>query len=130
VEENRVVEVARSWVGVPFQHCGRNRNGVDCVGLILVVARELGISQYETRPYSRQVNSNEMRRELERLCEPIPELEPGAILFLRIRKHPTHLAIYTGNTIIHAYEPPKSVVETTYSGYWEERLEGAYKWRR
>jgi len=37
------VEAARSYLGVPFRHLGRNRNGLDCVGLVLCAAHDVGL---------------------------------------------------------------------------------------
>jgi len=48
-----VVAAARSWIGVRWQHQGRTRHGIDCVGLVVVVCRELGISDYDSMAYGR-----------------------------------------------------------------------------
>ena len=34
------VAAARGYVGVPWRHLGRSRTGVDCIGLVLLAARE------------------------------------------------------------------------------------------
>ena len=48
-----IVETARSFCGVKYAHQGRNRKvGLDCGGLILVVARELGLTELEELGYS------------------------------------------------------------------------------
>lgn len=43
VTREQVIECARSWIGTPWRHQGRNRSGIDCGGLIIEVAKELGI---------------------------------------------------------------------------------------
>lgn len=44
VTRAQIVQEARSWVNVPFKHMGRSRQeGVDCVGLVVCVARALGV---------------------------------------------------------------------------------------
>jgi cell wall-associated NlpC family hydrolase len=48
-----IVAAARGWIGVPWRHQGRSRAGVDCVGLIVVVCRELGLSDYDSTVYGR-----------------------------------------------------------------------------
>lgn len=39
----QIVAVARSWLGVPYLYGGTTRAGVDCSGLVLNVARAVGI---------------------------------------------------------------------------------------
>jgi hypothetical protein len=40
----QVATQARAWIGTPFAHQHRARGvGVDCVGLVIGVARELGL---------------------------------------------------------------------------------------
>jgi len=42
--EEKALEMARTWVGVPFLHNGRTRSqGVDCLGLIVCLLRDCGI---------------------------------------------------------------------------------------
>ena len=35
IKRREIVDAARNWVGVPYRHQGRTRNGIDCVGLLL-----------------------------------------------------------------------------------------------
>jgi cell wall-associated NlpC family hydrolase len=37
---NVIVSAARSWLGVPWRHQGRTRQGVDCAGLVVLVGRK------------------------------------------------------------------------------------------
>ena len=39
----KLVEVTDSWIGVPYQHMGVSRGGVDCTKLIALVLVEMGI---------------------------------------------------------------------------------------
>ncbi len=43
-----VVRVARTWLGTPYHHQGRVKGaGVDCAGLSVGVAKELGLSDVD-----------------------------------------------------------------------------------
>jgi hypothetical protein len=43
-EANKVIAVARSWLGVPYRHQSASRErGVDCIQFVLAVGRELGV---------------------------------------------------------------------------------------
>ncbi len=126
-----IVSAARHYIGTPFRHAGRNEHGVDCVGLVLVVAYRLGISQYVPRPYARLVDPDELRAEVEEVCDLIPseEKRPGDILLLRVGGVPQHLGIYAGETLIHAFNTVGRVVEAPYSGQWEDRTADVYRWK-
>jgi cell wall-associated NlpC family hydrolase len=126
-----IVEKTREFIGVPFRHWGRNRNGVDCVGLVIAAAHELGITQYEPPPYSRLVDPERLRKQLEQACFEVSfqELEPGDVLLLKVLGLPVHLGIYTGETLIHAFETAGRVVEVNFSEYWHDRIEAAFRWK-
>jgi len=127
-----IVMAARSWAGTPFRHAERTKGlGVDCAGLVLGVARELGLTDWDFRNYSRQVNCEFMRRQIELFCDPVEgEPEPGDLLLLAIHGHPQHLALYAGDgMMIHAHESAGMVVEHRFDEFWQRRLRGIYRWR-
>jgi cell wall-associated NlpC family hydrolase len=39
----KIEEVARSLIGIPYQHNGRNEDGIDCWGLVYLFFKEVGI---------------------------------------------------------------------------------------
>lgn len=43
IVERRVREVTERLLGIPYQHNGRTRAGVDCLGLVYLFFKELGI---------------------------------------------------------------------------------------
>ncbi len=47
----QVVTVARQYVGAPFKLHGRDKNGIDCVGLVVCIAQEFGLA-LEFKDYS------------------------------------------------------------------------------
>lgn len=124
-----IVRVARSWVGVPYRHQGRSRAGVDCVGLLMVVARELGLSDYEFGTYRRlpdpRVLLGELAAQLERVA--VADARAGDVWLMAWHADPQHLAIVADRgRIIHAYSQPRAVVEHIADAQWRERVRGAY----
>lgn len=117
------IELARSWVGVPWHHQGRSRAGVDCAGLPECVLREAGLlpAEYRERAnYGRMPVHGELLAAFQRWCEPAPGPEAGTVLTIRWPRMPgpSHVAICTGPTIIHAYRENTGVVEHGYRGRW------------
>lgn len=135
-----IQRAARDWIGTPFQHQQSLKGaGVDCVGLILGVGRELGvldISPAAWAPfaaYSRSPNPGRMRRAMRRfLIEDKRELfdipSPGSIGWFGWRDGlPMHLAIvgrFEGRaTMIHAFAQLGKCVENSIDATWLNRVD-------
>lgn len=130
-----IVTCARTWLGTRFHHQGRVKGvGCDCAGLVVGVAREMGLSDFDVTGYARLPDGEYLRS----LCEKhmtrvrFADIKTGDVLLLRFADHPQHLAIvgdYThgGMSMIHAYAPSKKVVETRIDGAWWDRAVGVYR---
>lgn len=132
-----VVHVARQWLDVPFKHRGRDRRGLDCAGLIIVVAKELGLAERvgfkDELIYARQPTTGYMQDQARKYLQLVRTREPrvGDILHFAFSTLPQHMAIYTeSNTIIHAYDSGRRrVMEVTYTGKWPKALSSIYRFR-
>lgn len=122
-----VIEEARGWVGVPFRHQGRDGYGVDCVGLPIVIGRALGLlpPEFDTATYGRLPTGALIER-LSEHCAAIPRAVPGSIVVIAWTKVAAHVAICTGETLIHAYESVGQVVEHGYRGRWVRMTHSAW----
>ena len=105
------VEAALLWEGVPWREVGTRRDGVNCIGLFIGVARELGgldamverLAPYANfaRPPIRGDMLRGMREHLEAI--PVRDAAPGDLLVFRLSGEPQHAALLTGpNTILHS----------------------------
>ena len=133
--KEHIVQEARSWIGTPFHHQGRVKGaGVDCVGLVIGIAKHFELSEFDTTNYS-HIPDGEV---LQALCEEhmvrinLVDLEVGDVLLFRFNERPQHLAIvgdypYGGFSIIHAYSVAKKVVETRLDEYWNDLIVAAYR---
>ena len=127
-----VVRLARSWIGVPFRHQGRDRSGIDCWGVPVVILRDLRTlpDGFDERAYPRQPVSGQVDERITRFCTPLPEAVPGCLIALRLQRTITHVAIYTdADTLIHAMERGErgGVVEHGFRGLWRTRYaQGAW----
>ena len=79
IDNLQIIATARTWLGTNFHHQGRIKNvGVDCIGLIIGVAAELGVVLPDRQNYARQPDESELQTALEshfKKCE----LQLGAI---------------------------------------------------
>ena len=114
-----VIAEARQWVGVPFRHQGRSERGIDCVGLPIVVCQNIGLigPNFEITNYGR-LPSLDLVERLKSHCQPIPAPVAGSLIVIAWTKIAAHVAICTGETMIHAYESVGRVVEHGYRGRW------------
>jgi hypothetical protein len=129
---NDVVEIARSFMGTPFEHQGHLKGvGVDCAGFIAEVAKESGVltdTEFEQN-YRRQENGAEMLRLLRDYMEYVGgEPEIGDVLALcdeRLAKPdiPRHLMILTEK------EPYWKAIHASEHGVREHRLDLRFKQR-
>ena len=129
----RVVEVSRSYIGVRFRHKGRDRNGVDCVGLLIAVGREVGLPIADTdQDYQRTPGLSEaeiFRERIRSQSKPgsVNNIRPGSIALFKQALYPCHCGILVPQpgriTIIHSLLKKRGVVEETFSGSsWEADL--------
>ena len=119
VTPQQVIAEARGWLGVPFRHQGRARSGIDCVGLPIVVGQALGIfsRRLEVANYGR-LPSAELVERLMQHCVRLPSPVPGSLVAIAWTRTAAHVALCTGDTLVHAYESVGRVVEHGYRGRW------------
>lgn len=148
-----VVAEAVSWEGVPWEHQGRGRNGVDCVGYLVCVARALELEVPDDRTYGRSPSPRRLLLALDQACvrlsggtpldlAPDPQdkidevLAPGrVVVFAYAHGQPQHAAILTDEGFVHAQDRqslPKDVEARTWSPSWRRRMHSVwgYRWRR
>lgn len=104
-----IVREARSWVGVPYVHQHRSRQGVDCAGLVIVVAKKLGLvsKDFDVNGYDRVPDGFSLIQNCNQYLKKTTDPEPGDIVVIRWENDPQHLAIvgdylHGGLSIIHA----------------------------
>jgi NlpC/P60 family putative phage cell wall peptidase len=125
-----IVNEARTWIGTPFQHQGRVKGrAVDCVGLVVGVARAVGFEIMDEAGYSRQP----FGQLLQSICDAqgikVDKPQPGDVLMMRFIREPQHLAIYAGDTLIHTHGRVGKVVEHRIDPTWQRRIVAVYRFK-
>lgn len=128
---DEILAEARAWLGTPFRHQGRCQGvGVDCIGLIVGVARRFGLSDHNRTDYPRQPDGRSLEAALEAHLRRLGpgEMRPADVLLMRIRRLPQHVGILAERgTIIHAHSAAGRVVEMRLNERWWERVLAAYR---
>jgi cell wall-associated NlpC family hydrolase len=125
---------ARSWLGVPWVHQGRSRAGVDCVGLLVCAARELGLAAgaVDVQDYARQPHGGRLREMAEQHLVPSGyPLQPGHVVLMRFDGEEQHIGLIgdypAGLSLIHAHSRLGSVVEHRLADVWAQRIMSIYR---
>jgi cell wall-associated NlpC family hydrolase len=123
VTRTKVVEQARSWIGTPYHHQARLKGvGVDCIGLIIGCAWELGLidPSFDIRGYTKNPDGCLMELARQHMVEvPAESMQIGDVIVLSLITEPQHFGIlgnyrHGGLSIIHAYGAGREscVIET------------------
>jgi len=125
-----IITAARGWLGTPFHHQGRLKGvGCDCIGLVLGVSKELGISDYDYTAYGRIPNPIIFGRELRANFDLANRPDPGSVLWFSFNVAPQHVGIVTDTGLIHAFAVAGRVVETGLDPQWLARCRGIFRYR-
>lgn len=142
------IKQCRTYRGVRFQHQGRNRHGIDCVGLVIQAAYDIGIATgaEKVSGYGRIPNGkhfdywcSKFTKELpyNRLQPLAPQVAPGDLIsfWIDLEGIPRHIAVFTGvdchrrPTMIHSFaKESRGVVEMPIDpSYWTRRISKIYR---
>lgn len=126
-----VVYEARSWMGTPFAHQGRQKGrAADCIGLVIGTLKNLEClpKDFNYDDYGREPLRNELSRIVEKYCVQCPANGEGILVLMRWFQEPQHCGILTADqTIVHSYQSIGRVVEHGYRGPWVRRSVSFWK---
>lgn len=127
---DELIREVESWIDTPFHHQGRLKGvGVDCIGLLVSVARNMGnpvedVYGYSIHPRDFEMLNN-MNRQLKRV---VGEPQPGDILLFKFNKYPQHVAVMVEDGyMIHALDPVGRVVKHRFDETWRKRMIGSFE---
>lgn len=140
ITPEQVVAEARTWIGTPYQHQARVKGvGVDCAGLLIGVARALGLvsPDFDVNGYARLPDGWSLIESSERHMQRVEraDMRGGDAVAVRFDSGPQHFGLlapyrHGGMSIIHAASKHARVIETRLlfgSGPRAMKLVGAYR---
>jgi len=133
-QQRAIVTEARSYLGTRWLHQGRTRTGIDCIGLVIEVAKKVKGWGFDITNYPRQATDETMLDLCHEYLEPVSTacLQPGDVLVMAFY-HQRHAAvvgdypIYGEVSMIHAYAPARKVIEHRLDSLWMSRVIGAFR---
>lgn len=153
-----LVSQARTWLGTSFRHQGRskktikNNGGVDCLGLVIGVAKELNlksgvfdknnkellVAEFDDLEYARNSDPKKLIEGFAKACIEIElnNAKIGDIILFKFEGLPKHLSIITDIenndiiTIIHSFVKVGKVTEHILDDTWKSRIARVYRLRK
>jgi hypothetical protein len=143
VTNEQIVMRARAYLGTPFVPKGRSiGKALDCIGLVLMVAQDLGLKDIHGIPvtgstysdYSDQPVGNFVHDECFKnlIYVPVRKVQPGNVVTVAVGTAPCHVGFIGSDrsgalTLIHAYNGGRqNVVEIPIDIKWFRRLRGGF----
>jgi cell wall-associated NlpC family hydrolase len=109
----RIVEEARTYLGVKFGHRGRSHRTIDCVGLLYCVFNEVVGMSSDYQDYPVQPTSARCYAKIREYADRIvrEDAGPGDVILMHFAGISTHFGILTENGVIHANRYAGKVTE-------------------
>lgn len=129
ITRTEIIDQARSYLGVRFSRSGRSRTGIDCVGLLTMVGRDLGLDIEDILNYNFEPKPDVFLNIIRSQTEPVPmnAYKAGNIVLLRQSIYPMHCGIIgrkpEGLTVINANMHERKVVEQPIADWRNEIIE-------
>jgi NlpC/P60 family putative phage cell wall peptidase len=132
----RIVEEAKGWIGVPYQHRSWSKFGCDCTGLIIGIMKALGFGpDYQVRLYPldwclHDMADNHLLEEISKYTNRIPKAHiiPGDILLFKWGKCASHMGILIeDNIFIHTLIRQKVKKTPLINSTHKRHLVGAFR---
>lgn len=128
-------QAARKYLGCAFKHQGRSREGMDCVGLVVMSLADCGRQVADVTSYGRDPHNGLLERNLSATFGPaisMDQMRPGDIVAIDFAGAVRHVAIigvyeFGGLSLIHTDESVGRVVEHRLDSKWLSRIKGIFR---
>lgn len=107
----------QAFLGIPFKFTGRDRRGVDCLGLVWAYLRYRGIRIPDTDglPMEADHQPDYLKRAIDglaRCCDSVESPQPNDIILMRLPGGYTHLGVMVdADNMLHVLKDRPSGVE-------------------
>lgn len=132
--QSKYEQIARQFLGIPYRHGGRDRKGLDCLGLVHLFYRELGIKvpDNDGQPYANDWYKKDPERLLRGLLQvgkpvnlPAEPLQPLDLVYFRMGGAITHAGVMIDHHSFLHVLTRQTVQISPLNLAWKRRLRGA-----
>ena len=130
VWEKVMLDSYSKLLGVPYRKNGRDLNGLDCLGLVLLINKERNINMPDyVTPDDNMIYQLVM--EGKELVEKLDNPESGCIVLFNVRNYLFHIGIVLEDcaSFIHIIQKRNVCKEKLNHDFWKHRIEGFYRWK-
>lgn len=126
---SEISAAAFAMVGTPFHPQARMPGvGLDCIGVVVCVARQLGIPHSDLTAYPMRPNGMLQPLLDAQLVRVKREPQEGDVLLMSFDGEPHHVAVMVdGNRIVHAYSTVRKCVVQSYTDHWRAKVRAVYE---
>lgn len=133
LSKQAIIDEARTWLHTPWKHQGRTKRGVDCLGLLVSVAANVGMPVLDEKVYTRRPDGKYMiqrfREEMQEIS--IDDVALADVVLFADSIYPCHVAFISEKHgqkhIIHAHALRRMVIEELYSFEWPGKARRAFR---
>jgi cell wall-associated NlpC family hydrolase len=128
---SEISAAALAMVGTPFHAQGRLPGvGLDCIGVVVCVARQLGIPHSDLTAYPMRPNGMLQPLLDAQLVRVRREPQEGDVLLMSFEGEPHHVAVMiNGGRIVHSYNAKgvRKCVVQSYTDHWRSKVRAVYE---
>ncbi|NLW56739.1 MAG: C40 family peptidase [Firmicutes bacterium] len=134
MERNEYYKLAQDLLGIPYRHGGRDKEGIDCLGLLCLFYKKLGINlpDHDGQEYSLdwyKKDPERFWRGLQQVGEEVSlatePLKPLDLVYFKIGGAITHAAVMLDeHSFLHVMSGQRVHI-TRLTRAWKRRLKGA-----
>ena len=135
----KVIYRANKLVGTPFVHQGRNKSGIDCIGLVVDIAKYLGQEIDDTKRYGPEGNGKLLLEKCRQHGDEIPikKYGPGDVVllsWLRDKEKPHHAGVVVSSYdglyfLVHGNKKVGKIVKHILTIDYHQRITHAFRFR-
>lgn len=127
---------ASDYIGIPFKPDGRDREGLDCWGIVCLVYREqLGVElplhpgAYPDGSQEALHNAASVAKVERERWKRVDVPQPYDVALLRLQGLPCHVGVVVSKGImLHAMAGIESCLERYTGPHWKDRIEGYFRY--
>lgn len=132
ITKDAFIAELRRHIGTRFKHQGRDHFGLDCAGLVVYSAKNLGHEIEDYLAYTRIPDSKVFFEYISRSADRVAldDRRMGNLLIFEFDSNPQHVAVITQSEpayIIHAAATNRKVVEHRLDERWGAKIKAVFR---